>query len=118
MPPSARSGDAVVAGRTLRVRTPQGEADVPIRIYAPYQKGGAWVCRTEIDWPDRQQALDAAGQDSAQALYIAMEIVGVHLYTSAYHADDAFIFTDWIGYGFPVPKGIRDLLIGHDATYM
>ncbi len=108
----------LIASRTFRVRTEEGERDVPVRIFAPYERGGAWHCRTEIDWPDRTWAIDASGQDSAQALYIAMELAGVRLYTSDYHADDAFIFTDWIGYGFPVPKTLRDMLIGHDAKYM
>ena len=110
--------DIVIASRMFRVRTEDGERDVPVRIYAPYEQGGAWRCRTEIQWPDRLQARDAGGHDSAQALFIAMEMVGVHLYTSDYHADDAFIFTDWIGYGFPVPKTLRDMLIGHDAKCM
>lgn len=107
----------MIASRTLRVRIEDGEVDLPVRIHAPRESEGAWACRTEIDWPGGTQAVDAYGHDAIQALYLALQMVGVHLYTSDYHADGDISFPgQGKGYGFPVPQGIRDMLIGDDAT--
>jgi hypothetical protein len=84
----------------------------------PEQEGGAWICRFEIGWPGGKVGQWAGGEDSVQALHLAMQMIGTLLYTSDYHkAGKLHWYDDGAGYGFPVANGIRDLLVGHDAAY-
>ena len=53
-----------------------------------------------------------------QALILALNMIGSEIYTSDYHKLGNLRSSDpWQGYGFPVPKSLRDLLEGDDATY-
>lgn len=109
----------LVATRTLTLRTPNGDKEIPIRIFAPVQQdGGGWLCRYEIDWPDRRKIMDAGGADSVQALTIALQMIGTSIYTSGYHeSGDLFWDAPGKGYGFPVPPNLRDMLGDDDAKY-
>ncbi|WP_029004282.1 DUF6968 family protein [Azorhizobium doebereinerae] len=108
----------MIASRLLKLRTQDGDVDLPVRVHAPRESEGAWACRTEIGWPEGTQAVDAYGHDAIQAFYLALQIVGIHLYTSDYHADgDIFFPGQGKGYGFPLPPSLRGMLIGDDATY-
>ena len=108
----------LIASRVLTVLEGEAETKVPIRLFAPVHEGRSWGCRYEIDWPDRQKTVTAHGVDSAQALHIALQMVGAELYTSRYHEAGALIFdAPGRGYGFPVPANMRDMLIGDDAKY-
>jgi hypothetical protein len=107
----------VIANRTLRIRR-QSVPDVPvaIRIFAPRPVGRAWSCAYEIDWPGSPRKRDISGFDSMQALFLALQAIGTDLYTSEHHrAGELAWEQEGSGYGFPVPKTIRDLLIGDDA---
>ena len=110
----------LIATRTLTLRTRDGDEAIPIRIFAPVQQdGGGWLCRCEIDWPDRRKIMDAGGADSVQALLIAPQVIGANIYTSRYHQSGELVWdAPGKGYGFPVSANIRDLLVGDDAKYL
>jgi len=58
----------------------------------------------------RCDAGDAAG----------IQAIGTNLYTSDYHRSGRLRWGkpgDGYGYGYPVPKNIRNLLVGNDAAY-
>jgi hypothetical protein len=105
----------IIATRTLKY----DDQDVLIQLFTPVRTGEkAWACRFRIDWPDRVFELDASGIDAVQALHIALQLIGVHIYTSEYHESGKLCLDEpGKGYGFPVPSTARDLLIGDDAKY-
>lgn len=109
----------LVATRTLYVRIGAGsEKGVEVRIFKPEPDGSAWRCRYEIDWPKGTRKSFGQGVDAAQAIIIAMQKVGAELYTSSYHAEGKLRFEKpGSGYGFPVPKPMRDRLVGDDAKF-
>jgi len=54
----------LIATRTLKVRRPTGDVDVPVRIFAPEKDDArGWGCRFEIAWPDRAAEMTARGGD-------------------------------------------------------
>ncbi|WP_338722630.1 hypothetical protein [Devosia sp. XK-2] len=109
----------LIATRTLYVRTGAGaEEGFEVRVFKPEQDGSAWRCRYEIDWPRGMRKSFGQGVDGAQAIIIALQKVGAELYTSNYHAKDLLRFEKpGDGYGFPVPKPMRDMLVGGDAVF-
>jgi hypothetical protein len=111
-------GEAVIiAHRRLIVSSPSGNKEVPIRLFQPEENDGTWVCRYEIDWPNRKWSSFAGGIDSIQALILALQKIGIEIYTSSYHLSQS---VKWIeqkkGYGFPVTSNVRDLLVGDDVN--
>lgn len=109
----------VIARRELTVIKDGVTYPVDVRIFAPVQDEMAWGCRVQIDWPHGMRDAVAHGHDSLQALLLGLTMVGIYLYTSAYHHDGELqpLRADWIGYGFPVTQPLRDLLIGQDAEH-
>lgn len=109
----------IIAQRTLKiVAGPSAGAAVVISVYLPEQVEESWACIYEIDWPGRPRRSAAAGLDAMQALIAAMQKIGVELYASVYHQSDTLAFDgQGKGYGFPVPKPMRDMLIGDDAKF-
>lgn len=108
----------VIASRTLKLKGTTGESEIRIRIFAPQQEDDAWSCRYEIDWPEGTQVMTSWGQDSAQALILAMSMIGADIYSSSYHKSGKLMLeAPSKGYGFPVPASLRDLLEGDDAKY-
>lgn len=110
----------VIAARELTYRGAEGDIQVPIRIFAP-EKSEAhdWICRFEIDWPDKKAARWAAGFDSAQALVFALQMIGAEIYGSDAHESGRLVWDEPnMGYGFPVMNIIRDLLVGDDKRYL
>lgn len=111
--------DVIIASRFLTFRSETGDIKIPINIFAPERDDGAWKCRYEIGWPDDVWKSYGAGVDSVQALNIALEKIGIELYTSEFHKSERLIWEKPAnGYGFPVAKDARDLLIGDDAKYL
>ena len=107
-----------IAERILMLRRGSADVQVPIRIFAPEPDGSAWRCRYEIGWPDGVRKRFAGGGDSVQAICLALQMIGADIYTSPHHASGQLRWErDGGGYGFPVPKTIRDLLVGDDATF-
>jgi hypothetical protein len=108
----------IVGKRSLELRQQQGSISIEVRIFQPQARQGHWCCDYEIDWPEGTHKFSAGGADSMQALIIALNMIGAEIYTSNYHKSGDLRSSDsWKGYGFPVPKNIRDLLEGDDATY-
>jgi hypothetical protein len=107
----------VIAERRLFISGPSGQIEVPVRLFQPEQEDGMWICRYEIDWPDQKKSYFAAGFDSAQALVLALQTVGVEIYTSTYHETGSLGWHEsYQGYGFPVGANLRELLIGDDMN--
>lgn len=108
----------IIAERILTLRQSAKEVPVPIRIFAPRRSENAWGCRWEIQWPDRVRASEIFGYDSAQAVVHALQAIGADLYASDEHKAGRLRWTDQgAGYGFPVPKIIRDVMTGDDADH-
>lgn len=108
----------LIASRVLTVRDGETETKVPVRLFAPEPDVRGFACRFEIDWPEGRLERAAYGIDSVQALWIALQMVGAELYTSAYHEAGTLMFEEpGRGYGFPVPANMRDMLVGDDARY-
>jgi len=105
-----------IAHRRLTTSSASGDAEVAIRLFKPEESDGHWICQYEIDWPGRKQSGFAAGIDSIQALLLALQKIGVDIYTSGYHETGSLKFAPTQGYGFPVTRNLRDLLIGDDVN--
>lgn len=109
-----------IAARSLILRTGDALVEIPIRIFVPQLEsdGRGWQCRYEIDWPHKQRLSAGHGVDAVQALQLTMQKIGTELYASDYHKSGKLYFDQpGAGYGFPVPKSARNLLIGEDAKF-
>ncbi len=108
----------VIANRSLKLKGTEGDAEIPIRIFAPEQHAEAWSCQYEIDWPEGPQAMTSWGADSVQALVLALTMIGADIYSSSYHKSGKLMLDEsGNGYGFPVPASLRGLLEGDDAKF-
>jgi hypothetical protein len=108
----------VIASRTLKLRTSGEVVDVPVRLFKPEQQGADWSCRFEIAWPDQPRSMEICGVDSVQAMDLAMRTIGAVIYTSEHHKSGRlYAWEPGQGYGFPVSRNLRDLLVGDDAKY-
>lgn len=108
----------IVGSRTLTVETSDGQVPVEIRVYLPSAIDSGWDCRYEIDWPEGTLKSHAVGDDALQALNLVQQKIGVTLLMSRYHEERRMRWTETgEGYGFPVPKNARDLLIGQDQEF-
>ena len=107
----------IMAERRLIIGDLAGDKEVVIRLYQPEAEDGTWNCRYEIDWPSQRRSSRAGGVDSMQALVLALQAIGIEIYTSSYHESGLL---KWYepnqGYGFPVGYNVRDLLIGDDVN--
>ena len=108
----------VIAQRNLTLSLNGKNIDVPVRIFAPIRADNAYTCLCESGWPTRVKSMTVSGIDSVQAIEIALQFIGISLYTSPYHAAGQ-LSCDGMkgGYGFPVPSNARDMLVGEDAMY-
>jgi hypothetical protein len=53
-----------------------------------------------------------------QAIHLTLQIIGSQIYFSDYHKTGRLYFEKLgTGYGFPVPKNARDLLVGDDKRF-
>ncbi|CAD5298974.1 conserved hypothetical protein [Bosea sp. 62] len=104
--------------RILTYASASGDILVPITVETPLQGEHDWSCAYEIGWPDAPRRGFGYGIDATQAMLLALKAAGTDLYTSDYHRSGRL---RWIepgdGYGYPVPKNIRELLVGNDAEY-
>jgi uncharacterized protein DUF6968 len=70
-------------------------------------------------WPEGKAERWSTGVDAAQALVMALQMIGVEIYTSRHHESGRL---RWLaagaGYGFPVSNNARDLLIGDDRKFL
>lgn len=108
-----------MTGTRILTATVDGrELNVAIVVGTPDGEGDDWKCPYSISWPDRTVQRFARGVDGLQAAYLAQEMIGAAIYASDLHKQGRL---KWRrpenGYGFPVPKGMRDLLVGDDKTF-
>jgi len=77
------------------------------------------MCEYEIDWPEGTRKFAAHGDDSVQAIELALKMIGAEIYASDYHKSKMLRWEkSGQGYGFPVARTLRDLLEGDDAEYL
>lgn len=108
----------VIGKRILAIDTEDGPVSVEIRLYQPEPYDTVWHARYDIDWPEGTVKSHCVGNDGIAALHGAIEKIGTELYMSRYHHERTlWWYKSWEGYGFPLPKGARDLLIGHDQQF-
>ena len=109
----------IIAERVLKLRGRQGDVEIPVLIFAPQRIEDDWSCQIEIGWPGENLTRIAVGVDAVQALELALKMIGAQIYASDHHESGML---EWLepgkGYGFPVPNGIRDLLVGDDKEYL
>jgi hypothetical protein len=110
---------SIIARRTLQIRSAGGVASFEARVMQPRRaKSIPYVCPIEIDWPGEPWHGEAYGVDEIQALVMALQMIGARLYTSSYHQSGHLVWTEQSkGYGFPVPRNLRDMLVGEDRTF-
>ena len=106
----------IIATRMLRLQTSDGVVDVPITMEQPVEEDGAWFCTFTIGWPGKPYTIKGGGVDGVQALISALGMIGINLYVSEPHKNGQLFFEGpGQGYGFPVTKTVRDILVGHDV---
>lgn len=106
-----------IVERTLHYSDGGRDIDIAVSIDLPVQGERDWSCRYRIGWPDGAYEGRGYGLDGTQALLLAMEAIGTDLYTSDHHRSGRLRWHEFgNGYGYPVPKTIRHLLIGGDAA--
>ncbi|MGE0034658.1 MAG: hypothetical protein AB7S93_03405 [Xanthobacteraceae bacterium] len=109
----------VIATRILKLRSATRDIEIPVRIFAPEQEAASWSCKFEVDWPDGMVTMSAGGIDAVQALDLALKMIGAQIYASDHHASGKLMWeAPGKGYGFPVGKNLRDLLVGDDKKYL
>jgi hypothetical protein len=107
----------IVATRTLAIASGEQRKVVKIDVHEPEERSGSWYCRFDIGWPQPATG-EMGGADSVQALFNTLQMIGLQLYTSEYHASGQLVWdTPGNGYGFPVPKASRDWLVGSDKRF-
>lgn len=108
----------IIAERTLRlVSGKHAGAIVTVRIHLPEKMADHWACSYEIGWPEGTRISSGFGIDGVQAITLALQKIGTELYMSQHHHDRSLAFEEpGQGYGFPVHKPLRDILIGDDAA--
>jgi hypothetical protein len=109
----------IIAERILKYAAAGGTiAQVPIRLFAPETNGKDWSCRYTIGWPDGLYNGTGHGIDQFQAVILTLQRIGTDIYFSDYHKTGQLYFEKLgSGYGFPVPKNARDLLVGDDKRF-
>ena len=109
----------LIAERTLEYSTPRGtKVAIPIKLFAPEGAEKHWWCRFAIAWPDGIEEGSGHGVDQMQAIILTLQMIGTRLYFSDYHKSGCLYFErPGSGYGFPVPKNARDMLVGDDKKF-
>jgi hypothetical protein len=109
----------MICERILKLRQDRSHRLVSVRLFLPAELKESWGCRWEIHWPDRMRRGEAFGHDGMQAVVLALQAIGSELYASDEHASGQLSWAEGrSGYGFPVPRIIRGLLVGDDAEYL
>jgi hypothetical protein len=108
----------VILNRLLKIDAEGYHIDVPVKVYLPVDMGDHWQCEYEIGWPDNARRRKVFGIDSIQSLLIALQTIGVEIYSSEAHKSGKLI---WLapgdGYGFPLRAEHRDLSEGNDRSF-
>jgi hypothetical protein len=108
----------IIGTRTLLLESADGAREIVINLYAPHLRNKSWFCDYEIGWPEKIRRSEAGGVDAIQAIFLALQKISIELYTSPYHACGLLSWPKQPGgYGFPMVKGGRDLLVGVDREF-
>ena len=109
----------LIASRDLTYVEADGNpVPIPIRLFAPEDAGRGWRCRYTIGWPSGADESAGHGVDRVQAILLTLQMIGTRIYASDYHRSGPLRFEEFgRGYGFPVPKNARDLLVGDDNIF-
>ena len=84
---------------------------VEVLIWAPQEKAGdEYHCVFKITGLDSDRPRYVIGGDGVQALMLAFERIGVDLYSSDEAKAGSLRWNGESDLGFPVPKGLEDLL--------
>jgi hypothetical protein len=106
----------ILAVRRLKLLGDNGQSEVPVSLFASEESAGVWSCRYQIGWPESTRENLAYGVDAIQAMILALQKVGIELYTSDAHKSGRLVWHNpGEGYGFPVSQNVRDLLVGDDT---
>jgi hypothetical protein len=110
----------LIGTRILHLRDGADRTDVPVQLFAPERgQDGGWMCRYRIDWPHGLRESEGCGEDAIQALLLTLQKIGADIYASAYHQAGQLVLGEpGRGYGFPVPRNGRHLLVGDDALFL
>ena len=92
----------------LRVYKVDGN-DVECRFFPPEQDRGDYLCRYEIDLPNKPIASRAYGVDQVQALLLAMQKAHVELLVMRDKLGRRVEWLDDENLGLPISEVIRDL---------
>jgi hypothetical protein len=103
--------------RVLHVKRRTGTVEVPVRLSVPVEDELGWKCRYDIGWPGKVRSSAAWGIDALQAVHLTMQKIASELYASRYHKEGRLSWGEGGGYGFPMPKNGRDLLVGYDKEF-
>jgi hypothetical protein len=107
--------DMIVLNRNLTLKSDGDEVIVPINIHLPVEDEVDWKCEFEIGWPTTVRKDYAFGVDAVQAVLLALQHIGIELYTSDAHKSGKLAWLEQgAGYGFPLPPTRRDLYEGDD----
>lgn len=89
-----------------------GAANVSVLIGKPevFPDGNGCYCPVQIVGLGEQRVSSPMGQDTMQALVLALEFVGTSLYTSSAWKSGRLTWLGNRNLGFPVPESIRDLV--------
>jgi hypothetical protein len=107
----------IIGTRLLKIRFDGRAVNVEIRMRMPVGHDRTWSCGYEIDWPDDHYKSEAWGVDALQAIHLAMQKIASDLYASPYHKKGLLSWGESGGYGFPMTKNGRDLLVGYDKEF-
>lgn len=107
----------LILKHTIDLMMDGGLNKVEVRLFKPERSQKSWTCKYEIFLPEGRHAMVAHGVAAVQALSIALQMIGAELYTSDYHRNNQLRYSSKEGgYGFPVPRNLRDMLVGEDAA--
>ncbi len=104
--------------RVLHVKRRVGTVEVPVSLFVPVEDELGWKCRYNIGWPGKIRSSAVWGIDALQAIHLAMQKIASDLYASRYHKQGRLSWPgQGAGYGFPITRNGRDLLVGHDKEF-
>jgi hypothetical protein len=107
----------IVLNRNLKIKSDGAEAIVPINVYLPVDEEDCWTCEYEIGWPTAVRKSHAFGIDAVQSILLAIQKIGIELYTSDAHKSGKLVWLEQgNGYGFPLSPNVRDLYQGDDKS--
>ena len=101
----------VIVRRVLTL-SPNKEVTVLVGLPQEFPEGTSFYCPYQITGLAKEKLFYAGGVDAIQAFCLALEMIGVILYTSAEYKVGHL---SWEAgrkgeLGFPVPNNVRDLL--------